>query len=78
MTHAPEMLFAAVAHSNVSTFSAGVSYTVVGEVSAGSGAGKRTVSPMFQIVNSAGTFNATGTLSGSGFWQAALIVFNGP
>jgi len=77
-THAPDVLFAAVAHSNVSTFSAGAGYTVVGEFSGGSGAGKRTVSPMFQIVNSTGTFNATGTLSGSGFWQAALIGFQGP
>jgi len=73
-----DVLFAAVAHSSPSTFTAGAGYTVVGEVTGGTGAGQRTVSPMFQIVSSPGTYTATGSLSGSGFWQAALVGLASP
>ena len=68
-------LVGVVAHSNVSTFAADPGWNVVGEHSGGSGAAKRTVTPMWMDVTG-GTFNATGTLSGSGFWQAVIITFS--
>ena len=33
---------------------------------------------MFKAVYSIGPYSATGTLSGSGFWQAALIGYQSP
>jgi hypothetical protein len=76
--HAADLLFGVVAHTSPSTFTPGSGFEVVGEVSGGSGAGQKTVSPMFKAVYSTGTYAATGTLSGSGFWQAALIGYQSP
>ena len=77
-THAADLLFGVVAHTSPSTFTPGSGFEVVGEVSGGSGAGQKTVSPVFKAVYSTGVYNATGTLSGSGFWQAALIAYQSP
>jgi hypothetical protein len=57
---------------------AGANYTLVGQVSGGSGAAKRTVSPEFRIVSSGGTYSAGGTISNGGqFWQAAVVGYAG-
>jgi hypothetical protein len=77
-SHAADALFGVAAHSSPSTFTATSGFTVVGEVSGGSGAGQRTVSPMFNSVTSTGVYSATGTLSGSGFWQAAIVAYQSP
>jgi hypothetical protein len=77
-TNAQDVLFAAISHTGTSTFVPGAGYTVIGAASGGSGSGKRTISPMFRVVTATGTFAATGNLSGSGFWQIALVAYRAP
>ena len=66
------LIFGAVANSNVSTFTPTSDWTAIGTATGGSGAGKRTVSTVFQYAIP-GLHAVTGSLSGSGFWQAAEI-----
>ena len=70
----PSLLIGVVANTNVATFTPGSGWNAVGAQSAGSGAAKRTVTPMWRTVSS-GTFAATGALSGAGFWQATINGF---
>jgi uncharacterized delta-60 repeat protein len=77
-TGGPTVLFGVVAHGSTPTFTPGANYTLVGQVSGGSGAAKRTVSPEFRIVSSGGTYSAGGTISNGGqFWQAAVVGYAG-
>jgi photosystem II stability/assembly factor-like uncharacterized protein len=70
----PAVLFGVIAHNSTPIFTPGAGYTLVGQVSGGSGSGKRTLSPEFQIVPSSGTYSAGGTISNGGqFWQAAIV-----
>ena len=81
-------LFGVVANGNVSTFTADSPWLPLegppdgNSNSVGSGAGKRTLTTVYQLVNECGygcdNFALTGTppaggLSGSGFWQAAIV-----
>ena len=77
-TNAQDVLFAAISHTGTSTFVPGAGYTVIGAASGGSGSGKRTITPMFRVVTATGSYAATGNLSGSGFWQIALIAYRAP
>ncbi len=73
-TSGPAVLFGVVANGNTPTFTPGANYTLIGQVSGGSGSSKRTISPEFRIVSSGGTYSATGTISNGGqFWQATIV-----
>ena len=71
------LLVGVVANGNVSSFTPGTGWTQVTPpaipYSGGSGAGKRTLTPVYQFVPAGGTLALTGSLTGSGFWQAAVI-----
>lgn len=70
----PAVLFGVINHNSTPIFTPDPSYTLVGQVSGGSGSGMKTVSPMFKIVTTAGSYNASGTISNGGqFWRAAII-----
>jgi hypothetical protein len=74
----PSVLFGAVAHNSTPTLTPDANYTLVGQVSAGSGSGKRTLSPEFRIVTNSGNYNATASISNGGqFWQALLVGYAG-
>jgi hypothetical protein len=78
-------LFGVVANGNVSTFTADSPLIPLDALpnnsnSVGSGAGKRTLTTAYQLVEPSGCTNyaltgtpPTGGLSGSGFWQAAIV-----
>ena len=55
--HAADLLFGVVAHTSPSTFTPGSGFQIVGQVSGGSGSGKKTVSPMFKAVYSIGPYS---------------------
>jgi hypothetical protein len=68
------VLVGVVANSNISTFVQDPGWTTPYAVSGGSGAGKRTISIVAQVVFGPPTdYAVTGHLTGSGFWQAAII-----
>lgn len=70
----PAVLFGVIDHNSTPTFTAGVGYTVVGQVSGGTGSAKRNISPEFKVVSSAGSYSANGTISNGGqFWRAAVV-----
>ena len=72
-------MFGVIAHNSAPTLTANAAFTVVGQVSGGTGSSKRTVTPMFRTVSAAGTYAATGTISNGGqFWQAAAAAFPSP
>jgi hypothetical protein len=70
-------LFGVVANGNVSSFIVdSPPWTPLGSNSVGSGAGKRTLTTSYQHVFGAcpvGQYELTGHLTGSGFWQAAIV-----
>jgi hypothetical protein len=72
---ANEVLMGAIAHNGNATATAGAGYTVIGSVSAGSGISKRTLTPEFRLVNTAGTYAATASLTASAAWRAALVTY---
>lgn len=74
-THATEVVFGAVAHNSVPTFTPGPGLTAVGAVTGGSGSGARTVTPEYMVVTTTGSYPATGTLSGAQQWRAAVVTF---
>jgi hypothetical protein len=71
-----------VANGNVSSFTPGAGWTQVTPpatpYSGGSGAGKRTLTPAYQYVPGGGPYALTGSLTGPGFWQAAVISLAAP
>jgi uncharacterized delta-60 repeat protein len=74
----PSVLFGAVAHNSTPTLTPGAGYTLVGQVSGGSGSSKRTVSPEFRLASGSGSYNATATIGNGGqFWQAAIVAYAG-
>jgi hypothetical protein len=80
----PSLLVGVVANGNVSSFTPTPlsSWTQVGPSPptpyfGGSGAGKRTLTTLSKDVGP-GSYNLTGNLSGSGFWQAAVISLAAP
>jgi hypothetical protein len=77
-TGGPTVLFGVIANNSTPTFTPGANYTIVGQVSGGSGSSKRTLSPEFRIVPSGGTYSVGGTISNGGqFWQAAILGYAG-
>jgi hypothetical protein len=74
-------LFGVVANGNVSTFTADSPWVPLDSPppadrnSVGSGAGKRTLTTAYQLVDPylCTDYSLTGSLSGSGFWQAAIV-----
>jgi len=69
-------LFGVVANTNVSTFDADSGWTdLLPTQSGGGGAAKRTLSPEVQPFRGGPCVDEalTGHLTGSGFWQAAII-----
>jgi hypothetical protein len=73
----PAVLVGVVNHNSTPVFTSDPGYTLVGQISGGSGSGKKTVSPMFRLVASAGTYNIIGTISNGGqFWRAAIVGFD--
>jgi uncharacterized delta-60 repeat protein len=76
---ASAIVFGAVAHNSTPTLTVAAGLTIVGQVSGGSGSGKRTVTPMFRLASTAGSYSAGGTISSGGqFWQAAVAAFQSP
>ena len=69
-----QLLVGVVANGNVSSFTSTGSWIQLPPDSGGSGAGKRTLSPVWQFA-AGGPTAVTGNLSGSGFWQAAILAF---
>jgi hypothetical protein len=68
------LLLGVVANSNISTFVQDAPWTFFVSNSGGSGAGKRTISFFYRFVSGAAdNYAVTGHLTGSGFWQAAII-----
>jgi hypothetical protein len=79
----PSTLIGVVANSNVSTFTptppdGPPDWSIVGTASGGSGAGKRTLTVVTEDVDAFGPWATTGSLSGSGFWQAGILALNPP
>jgi len=79
------LLFGVVSNSNTANFVPDPGWTVVpGATTAfGSGAGRRNITPVYRYTDGAGPndYAVTGTppghgLTGSGFWQAAIIQFH--
>jgi hypothetical protein len=73
-------LFGVVANGNVSTFTPDPGWIALGAPSSnsvGAGAGKRTLTTQYQVVDDCvppcTDYALTGSLSGSGFWQAANV-----
>jgi hypothetical protein len=75
-TETNNLLVGVVANGNVSSFTPDPGWTQVTPpaipYSGGSGAGKRTLTPVYQLVGP-GSYALTGHLTGPGFWQAAVI-----
>jgi N-acetylneuraminic acid mutarotase len=70
----PTVLFGAIAHNSTPTLTVGSGYTLVGQVSGGTGSSKRTLSPEFRIVSGAGIYNSNAIISNGGqFWQAVIV-----
>jgi hypothetical protein len=79
-------LFGVVANSNVSNFTANAPWVPLDSPepanrnSVGTGAGRRTLTTAYQVVTPYGppctNYALTGSLSGSGFWQAAIVGFD--
>jgi hypothetical protein len=74
---AADVLFGVIANNSTPTFTAGGGYTAVGQVAAGSGSGKVTISPEYDLVSQTGSYSATGTLSAGQFWRAGIIAYKG-
>jgi len=74
-THANEVIFGVIAHNSTPTITPGAGFTVVGAASGGSGSGKRTLTPEYQIVSTTGTYAATATLSAGQQWRAAIVTY---
>jgi hypothetical protein len=75
------LLFGVAANTNVSTFDADSPWLdLTPTQSGGGGAAKRTLTPEWQPFQFGGCSNKalTGHLSGSGFWQAAIIALYNP
>jgi hypothetical protein len=75
---AGELLFAVIGHGSTPTLTPGPGYTAVGAFSAGTGSGRRTLTPEYMFAGPAGSYTATATLSAGQFWQAAIIAFRTP
>ncbi len=74
----PTVLLGIVAHNSTPILTPGSGYTLVGQVSGGTGSSKRTLSPEFQVVSTAGSYSANATISSGGqFWQAAIVAYAG-
>jgi hypothetical protein len=70
------VLFGVVANTNVSTFAADAPWSTLTAQSGGAGAGKRTLTPVYRVVGGAAAdYAVSGRLTGSGFWQAAIIQY---
>ncbi|GIH10339.1 hypothetical protein Rhe02_84060 [Rhizocola hellebori] len=73
--HPTELLFGVVAHNSTPTFTAGAGFTVIGAITGGTGSGTKTITPQYMPVTATGTYAATGTLSSSQQWRAAIITY---
>jgi uncharacterized delta-60 repeat protein len=74
----PTVLLGVIGHNSTPTLTPGSGYTLVGQVSGGTGSSKRTLSPEFQVVSNPGSYNANATISNGGqFWQAAVVGYSG-
>jgi hypothetical protein len=74
-THDTEVVLGVIAHNSTPTITAGPGFTVIGAVSGGSGSGKRTLTPEFQIVSTTGGYAATATLSAGQQWRASILTY---
>jgi hypothetical protein len=72
---APAVILGAVVNHGTATFTPASGYTIVGQVSAGSGAGRKTITPVYLVAEAVAAHDLTGTLSGSGFWQSAITAY---
>jgi hypothetical protein len=74
-TAAPAVVVGAVVNNGTATFTPASQYTILGPVSAGTGSGKKNITPVYAIATTITPYDLTGTLSGSGFWQAAITAY---
>jgi hypothetical protein len=72
---APAVIFGVLVNNGTATFTPSSQYTTLGAVSAGTGSGKKTITPVYAIATTAAPYDLTGTLSGSGFWQSAITAY---
>jgi len=70
-----ELIFGVVSHNSTPTLTPAVGYSTVGVISGGTGSGKKTITPEYLTVTTAGTYAATGTLSSAQQWRAAVITY---
>jgi hypothetical protein len=74
-TATPEVLLGAIGYSNTATYTPTSGYTVVGSVAVGTGGAKRTLVPQYRFTSTIGTYSASGSLSTSQSWKAALVTY---
>ena len=72
-TQARDVLFAAVTHRGSTSLTPDASFTIVGQVSAGVGNHRLTLTPQFRIASKAGDYQATDMLCRSQPWQALIV-----
>jgi hypothetical protein len=75
-THPYEAVFGVIAHNSTPVLTLGAGYTTVGAVSGGSGSGMRTLTPMFRLAATPGTYAAAGTLSAGQQWRAVAVTYS--
>ena len=71
-----ELILGVVAHNSTPTFTPGPGFATIGAVSAGTGSGRKTISPEYKVVRTVGNHAATGTLSAGQQWRAAILTYS--
>ncbi len=75
-THASELIFGAFAHNSTPNLTPGCGMSGISKVVVGSGGGRKTIDPGWQIASATGTYSNCGTLSPSGqWWQAEIVTY---
>jgi hypothetical protein len=72
---APRLAFASFGYSMTRTFTALNSYTATPQVATAAGSSDRAVSNAYKYIYTTGTQQATGTLSSSGVYSGAIVVY---